>query len=266
MTRSPAKYTPFVRGSLGLHAGAAALLLTHPDMWPWGLGAVAINQAVLTGAGLWPTSDLLGANITCLPNTGRPEVALTFDDGPDPDITPHVLDILDQHGARASFFCIGARARDYPDIVREIARRGHAVENHTDRHLNRFAALHLGGIRREIVAAQRTLTELVGRPPEFFRAPMGLRSPLLQPVLSSVGLCLTSWTRRAMDGVVTDPVAAHNRLQKGLKAGDVLLLHDRKQSVGRDGPAVALTVLPRLLESMTMLGLRSVTLREGRSH
>lgn len=255
--------TPFTRTAVGVHAAAAALILAQPSTWPWALGAVGLNQAFLTGAGMWPTSSLLGANLTRLPETGRAEVALTFDDGPDPAITPQVLDLLDAYGARATFFCIGARARCYPEIVREIVRRGHAVENHTDRHPNGFAALPPSALRREIVAAQATLAELTGTPPVFFRAPMGLRSPLLQPVLFRLGLRLASWTRRALDGARGDPVAALNRLQQGLKAGDVLLLHDRELTPGQDGRAVVLTVLPRLLTTLTMHGLHCVTLREG---
>src|ERR1700752_124339 len=151
--------TPVIRASIGVHAASAALGVTQPWAWPWALSGVALNHAVLTGAGMWPTGSLLGANLTRLPETGRAEVALTFDDGPDPDITPRDLDLLDAHGARATFFCIGARARSYPDVVREIARRGHAIENHTDRHLNAFAALPPARLRREIVAAQGTLSE-----------------------------------------------------------------------------------------------------------
>jgi peptidoglycan-N-acetylglucosamine deacetylase len=251
-----------VRASIGLHAAAAAFALASPA-WPWALGGVALNQAVLLGAGMWPRSTLLGPNLRRLPPTGRAEVALTFDDGPDPEVTPRVLDLLDRYGARGSFFCIGARARIHPALVRDIVRRGHAVENHTDRHPNRFAALTLGGLRREIATAQATFTELAGTPPVFFRAPMGLRSPLLQPVLAGQGLRLASWTRRAFDGLRGDARAGSARLLHGLAAGDVLLLHDGGAARTSDGQAVVLAMLPGLLAALARSGLRSVTLREG---
>lgn len=252
-----------LRISIGLHAAAAVFVVAVPSAWPWALGSVALNQAVLTGAGMWPRSTLLGPNLRRLPTAGRAEVVLTFDDGPDPEVTPRVLDLLDQYGARASFFCIGARARANPHLVRDIVRRGHTVENHTDRHPYHFAALPPDRLRREIAAAQGTLAGLAGTPPCFFRAPMGLRSPLLQPVLAGQGLRLVSWTRRALDGLRGDPVAAGARLRRGLAAGDVLLLHDGGAARTPDGRAVALAVLPDLLEALAARGLRSVTLRDG---
>lgn len=251
------------RASIGVHAAAAALVLTVPPAWPWALGSVVLNHAVLTCAGLWPRGSLLGPNLHRLPPTGRNEVALTFDDGPDAEITPVVLDILDRYGASASFFCIGNRAEAHPGLVREIVRRGHSVENHSNRHPNRFAAMSFGEMRREIGTAQSTLARIAGRPPVFFRAPMGLRSPLLQPVLAGQGLRLVSWTRRALDGLRVDPIVAANRLRRGLAAGDVLLLHDGRAARAPDGRAVVLNVLPGLLEHLAEHGLRSVTLQDG---
>jgi peptidoglycan/xylan/chitin deacetylase (PgdA/CDA1 family) len=251
------------RASIGVHAAAAALVLTVPPAWSWALGSVALNHAILTCAGLWPRGSLLGPNLDRLPPTGRNEVALTFDDGPDPEITPRVLDLLDRYGAFASFFCIGNQAEAHPALVRDIVRRGHSVENHTNRHPRRFAAMSSSGMRREITAAQSTLARIAGTQPIFFRAPMGLRSPLLQPVLAGQGLRLVSWTRRALDGLRGDPIAASTRLRRGLAAGDVLLLHDGRAAHAPDGRAVVLNVLPGLLDHLAARGLRSVTLRDG---
>ncbi len=260
---APSRLPVVPRVSIGVHAAAAALAMAVPAAWPWALGGVALNQAVLIAAVLSPRSTLLGPNLWRLPSHGRAEIALTFDDGPDPEVTPRVLDLLDAHGARASFFCIGAGARANPALVREIVRRGHSVENHTYRHPHHFAALPPSGLRQEIAAAQATLAELAGTPPRFFRAPMGLRSPLLQPILAEQGLCLVSWTRRALDGLRGDPVAAAARLRRGLAAGDVLLQHDGRAARTPDGTAVALTVLPGLLAVLAARGLRSVTLGDG---
>jgi len=252
-----------VRSSIGLQAAAAAVALAVPTAWPWAMGGVAVNQAVLAWAGMWPRSTLLGPNLRRLPCSGRPEVALTFDDGPDPEVTPLVLDLLDRHGACATFFCIGARARAYPGVVRDIVRRGHAVENHSDRHLNRFAILPPGGLGREIDGAQATLAALAGAAPAFFRAPMGLRSPLLEPILARRDLRLVSWTRRALDGVHGDPMTAAGRLRRDLGAGDILLLHDGRAARTPHGDPVVLAVLPGLLAELAAQGLRSVTLRTG---
>ncbi len=255
----PAPLPSVLRISVGLHAAAAVATLAAPAIWPWALGGIAANHAVLGLAGLLPRARLLGPNLRRLQG-GRPEVALTFDDGPDPEVTPRVLDLLDRHGARASFFCIGAAARRWPALTREIVARGHIVENHTDSHPPHFAAMSIGAMRRELDAAQATLTELAGAPPRFFRAPMGLRSPLLQPLLAARGLTLVSWTRRALDGVDGNPRAVEARLRDRLRGGDVLLLHDGRAARTPDGAAVALAVLPGLLAELDARGLRAVSL------
>src|SRR4030095_9428407 len=115
----------------------------------------------------------------------------------------------------------------YPEIVREIARRGHSVENHSNRHRNGFAGYGLRRLSRDIEAAQETLSALAGRAPAFFRAPMGLRSPLLDPVLARHGLTYVSWTRRGFDTIDGSPARVLARLVRGLSAGDILMLHDR---------------------------------------
>ena len=132
--------TPLLKASAALHVGAAALALARPSLWPWALGAVILNHAQLTATGLWPRSTLLGPNLTRLPAAAarRGEIALSIDDGPDPAVTPQVLDLLDQYAVKATFFCVGRRVEDYAELAREIVRRGHAIENHSYRHLNYF--------------------------------------------------------------------------------------------------------------------------------
>jgi peptidoglycan/xylan/chitin deacetylase (PgdA/CDA1 family) len=193
----------------------------------------------------------------------RGEIALTFDDGPDPEVTPRVLDVLAAHGARATFFCVGGRARRHPGLVRDVAAAGHAVENHTEHHSTGFAWYGRARLRAEIDAAQRTLAALAGRAPRYFRAPFGMRSPLLDPALAQLGLRLVSWTRRGYDTRDADAARVLGRLVRGLAAGDILVLHDGV-ATGRPMPAnTALAVLPALLQHVRAAGLRPVTLREA---
>jgi peptidoglycan/xylan/chitin deacetylase (PgdA/CDA1 family) len=220
------------------------------------------NHVVLGVIGMWPRSRLLGPNLVRLPAAAarRGEVALTFDDGPDPEVTPQVLDLLDNAGAKASFFCLGARAAAHPEIVRDMVRRGHSVENHSQRHPNLFACYGLRALRREIESAQTAIAGITNRPPAFFRAPVGLRSPLLDPVLARTGLRYVSWTRRGYDAVRGDPTGVLRRLTRGLAAGDVLLLHDGSSARTSAGRPVVLQVLPVLLEQLAARGLKAVTL------
>lgn len=261
--------TPLIALTGLVHIGAAALLLARPELWPWALGVVAGNHVVLTATGLWPRSRGLGPNWTRLPGSTAPdnavepgkEVALTIDDGPDPEVTPRVLDLLDAHGARATFFCIGDRAARHPELCREIVARGHAVENHSQQHRHTFSLLGPRGFRRELQVAQDTLTRITGERPLFFRAPAGLRNPFLDPVLHDLGLRLASWTRRGFDTRNGDADAVLRRLTRDLRAGDILLLHDGHAARTQDGQPVILAVLPRLLDMLAEKNLHTVTLR-----
>ena len=150
---------------------------------------------------LFPRGRFLGPNIDRLSAdaVARGEVSLTFDDGPDPEVTPAVLDLLDRYQMRASFFCIGEKASAHPALVREIASRGHSLENHSQCHSPAFAFFGLGRLAREVESVQRIIADLGGRLPSYFRAPMGMRSPLLDPIMARRGLryacwCTATWT------------------------------------------------------------------------
>lgn len=254
--------SPLIRAAIALHVAALAALIVRPGNWPIVLAAVVAMHLALALAGLWPRSRLLGPNLVRLPRAAilRDEVVLSFDDGPDPAVTPAVLELLDRFGAKASFFCVAERAAREPQLVAEIVRRGHSVENHSARHSNAFAFQGYRGFRRELAAAQDMLARLAGRAPAWFRAPMGIRNPFLEPALAHSGLQYVSWTRRGYDAVRGDAAGVLRRLTRGLAAGDILLLHDGHPARTAQGVPVVLAVLPRLLEILAAQGLRAVSL------
>ena len=261
------KWTPprLVSASVGLHVAAASALIGRPELWPWALGGVVANHLVLTGAGLWPRSRLLGPNWTSLPPAvaARGEVAVTIDDGPDPDVTPQVLDLLDAHSARATFFCIGERVEKHAALAKEIVRRGHTIENHSQRHLHHFSVLGPGSLTAEVERAQNSIATVTGNLPCFFRAPAGLRSPFLDWVLNGLNLRLASWTRRGFDTLSRDADAVLGKLTRKARGGDILLLHDGHAGRTPSGSVLILEVLPRLLTSLAASGLKPVTLRSA---
>jgi peptidoglycan/xylan/chitin deacetylase (PgdA/CDA1 family) len=255
--------SPLLYASAALHLSAAAATLARPHAWPWALGAVAANHCGLAAAGLWPRSHLLGPNWTRLPrNGGEPGgVAITIDDGPDPDVTPQVLSQLAAYRAHATFFCIGERVERYADLAQDIVSRGHDIENHSQRHRHNFSLMGPGSMSAEISRGQDSILRVTGSRPRFFRAPAGLRNPFLDPVLTRLHLALVSWTRRGFDTVNPNADAVYRRLTNGLQDGDILLLHDGNAARGRGGKPVILEVLPQLLDALAAKHLRPVTLR-----
>jgi peptidoglycan/xylan/chitin deacetylase (PgdA/CDA1 family) len=256
---------PLLAVSAGIHVVAAAALAAAPQHWRLAAAVLAGDHTLLAAAGLWPSSRLLGPNLSRLPAAAarRGEVALTFDDGPDPRVTPAVLDRLGRAGVHASFFFIGRRAAAHPELVAEAVRRGHRVENHSWSHPHAFTWYPPGALRREVRRAQEALTQAGGACPRLFRAPAGFRNFLLERELAAAGLQLASWTRRGFDTVSRDPLRVLRRLLRGIAAGDVLLLHDGSAARDRRGVPVVLETLPRLLDELAARGLRAVPMPPG---
>jgi len=185
-------------------------------------------------------------------------VALTFDDGPDPVETPAILDLLEARGHRATFFLIGARASQYPDLVRRIAGQGHTIGNHSYHHYPWTAALPVRQLANELATASQLLERLGGRPVRWVRAPVGLLSPPVANAIAATPLVTVHWTATARDGVRwAQPARCLARLRRALVPGAILVLHD-----GVTGPtgSVARQILPVLLDDLDARGLRSVSL------
>ena len=256
---------PIFVASAGVHALALGAAVVVPGAWPWALGAVALNHALITGAVLMPRGSLIGPNVTRLPQAAidRRELALTIDDGPDPEVTPQVLDLLDAAGARATFFCIAERVAAHPGLAREIIARGHSIQNHTAIHRHDFSLLGPRGYAAEISRAQDMLVAATGQRPTCFRAPAGFRNPFLAPVLRRLGLSLVSWTRRGFDTRERNAAKVLARLSRNMSAGDILLMHDGNAARTANGRPVVLEVLPPLLQKIAQARLRAVTLPEG---
>lgn len=255
------RLSPFLRASVALHAAAIPALVWAPNRWPWIAGALVVDHQITIAGGLLPRSALLGPNLRrSRAAEAAGAVVLTFDDGPDPVVTPKVLDALDERNAKATFFCIGAHAARHRTLAAEIALRGHRLENHSHTHSNGFCFFPPAKLDREIGRCQEELQRASGRVPSFFRAPAGIRSPLLEAALVRAGLRLASWTRRGFDAVARDPAAVAARLTRNLRAGDVVLLHDgaRHPHPGRE--RVVLEALPRVLDAIAAAGLRTTPL------
>jgi len=185
----------------------------------------------------------------------RPCVALTFDDGPSPEVTPKVLAILEEKNVRATFFMIGRRVVASPDLARRIVRAGHAVGNHTHSHPALFCFLTPRRLHREIQQAQDAILQATGVRPSIFRPPVGLRHPLLRPSLEHASLELVLWRLRSYD---TRKVTAHElrtRILTRVQPGAIILLHDRPGP----GSSSMLASLPGVIDALSAGGFDFVT-------
>ncbi len=196
--------------------------------WRVGLPAMVLSHAVFWGGTLVPGSRLFSPVLVRLPIQYQADkrVWLTIDDGPCAQ-TPALLDLLDAHGAKATFFLVGARAREFPQHVREIRRRGHDIGNHSDSHpAGWFWCLSPRRMAREIDQAQATLTDIAGVAPVWFRAVVGMANPFVAACLRRHGLARVAWTARGFDGSIADPVRVVARVRRQLRPGAIVLTHE----------------------------------------
>lgn len=220
----------------GATLGVPAMVASHAPFW-WGT--------------LWPHSRVFGPVLNRL-TTDEHLVWLTIDDGPSDD-TSTILDALDAHGAKATFFLVGARAAARPDLVREIARRGHGIGNHSSTHPAKwFWALGPARMRREIADTQRILTDILGAPPRWFRAVVGMSNPFVSAALKALGLARVAWSARGFDGVAGDPVRVVARIERDLSPGAIVLLHEGAAHGGN------VETIRLLLQRLDALGYRAM--------
>lgn len=200
-----------------------------------------------------PAARGLGPAATSFEPAGR-EVWLTIDDGPDPATTPPMLELLDAHQARATFFLIGAKAARHPELVAEIVRRGHAVGNHTFTHpCFRFWCAPGARTGAEIDAAAVALRPAGAAGLPYFRPPAGLKSLALQPQLAARGLTLVLWNVRSLDTLPFRAGTVVARLARKVGPGAILLLHE-----GRPRTAHHVAILAGLLAQLRRTGYACV--------
>lgn len=192
--------------------------------WEWAVASQAVLAAVWACGTFLPNSPLFGPVFRRVEGEGA---LLSIDDGPDPVDTPVLLDLLDRHGKKAVFFVIGEKVRRYPDLAREIVRRGHQIGNHTMTHpAGTMWCAGSARTRHEIVECSRVIEEVTGVKPRWFRAPAGHRNWFTHPVLREQGLELVGWRKRAFDAVRRDVPWIVERLTRDVRDGDILLLHE----------------------------------------
>lgn len=195
--------------------------------------AAAATAALLTGAcayaALWPQSNLFGHVLVAGSNPNQ--IALTYDDGPNPAATERLLEVLSRHNIRATFFMIGRFVRQRPDLARAVAAAGHLIGNHTMTH-PWLAFQSNARIREELSACNHALEDALGIPIRYFRAPHGARRPYVLRTARTLGLTPVQWNVTAFDWQPLPPAKILNHIQRGIgqnrrrKRSSNILLHD----------------------------------------
>ena len=218
--------------------------------WRWGVPLLLLSHLTMVWGTLKPQSRLFSPVLTRLPGAGK-SVWLTIDDGPS-DETAAILDLLDTHRAKASFFLVGERALARPDTVREIVRRGHGIGNHSFDHPSAwFWALPPAAMREQVDRAQTVLADIAGTPPRWFRAVVGMANPFVGAALKRHGLARVAWSARGFDAVEADPAKVVARIERDVRPGAIVLLHEGAAH-GRNVEILAL-----LLARLQALGYRA---------
>ena len=233
----------------------ASLALVYPFAL-WRLLLAAFIYAVGTGLMLYllfhPRNQWLVANRSRVDGVGC--VALTFDDGPDPVDTPKLLDILREKGVKATFFVVGKRADQYPQIVRRAWAEGHLLGNHTWSHQPLFCFLMPRRLRAEMERGTESIRRSCGFRPRAFRSPVGLRHPLLGPYLKEAGLEYVSWSIRTCDTLSRNSNVLASRILNKVASGDIILLHDHLPA----GADAMLEALPGVIDELRLRGFEFV--------
>jgi peptidoglycan/xylan/chitin deacetylase (PgdA/CDA1 family) len=169
-------------------------------------------------------SQLFGATFFGAPGRSR-QIALTYDDGPNDPHTQKLLDVLDKHGAKATFFLIGRYVKQRPEIAREVARRGHVIGNHTFTHPN-LIFTGQAALRRELDETEQALAGAVGEHSRLFRPPFGARRPATLRLARKLGLDTIMWSVKCWDWSAPSAEYIVKKAVRGIRGGDVILLHD----------------------------------------
>lgn len=182
---------------------------------------------------VWASADI-GSGVylkaLCRAESADKVVALTFDDGPDADSTPRVLDLLKRYDVRATFFVVGEQARQNPELIHRMVAEGHTVANHSYYHLPQSTLWSSQRYTEELFRCNDVVARLTGLRMRFYRPPFGVTNPPIARAVKNLGLIPVGWSVRSLDTMTKNRDRVVDRVMRGLRGGDVILLHDRLEN------------------------------------
>ncbi|WP_246125954.1 polysaccharide deacetylase family protein [Bizionia myxarmorum] len=185
-------------------------------------------------------------------NATKNQIALTFDDGPNPDFTPQVLKLLKLHQAKATFFCIGKHIENHPELFNKIIADGHTIGNHTYSHPNNFGFLTTKKVQSELEQTRNIIKKVSGLTSKLYRPAFGVTNPRIRRAVQNLNLTTIGWNKRSLDTTNKTEKTILKRVTKNIKTGDVILLHDTSEKSVR--------VLEQLLLILRNNNMKSVTI------
>jgi len=178
-------------------------------------------------------------------------VSITFDDGPNQEITPKILELLNKYEAKATFFCIGKHVEGHPEIVKDIIATGHSIGNHTYSHSKSFGFFSSEKVKGELLRTKSVVKNLTGLEMNLYRPAFGVTNPMIGKAVEQLELKSIGWNIRSLDTTPRSEEMVFKRITAKLSKGDIILLHDTSEK--------AVVVLERLLVFLKEKNLRSVT-------
>lgn len=162
----------------------------------------------------------------CSMHGKKSEIALTFDDGPDPELSPAIVKILDKYDIKAAFFCIGRKMDENPEMIRILDKKGHIIGNHSYGHSRYFDFMQRYFMKKDILKTSESLKIIIEKKPLFFRPPYGVTNPALMRALKKLNFHVIGWSLRSLDTSSENAAETLCKMKQKLRPGDIILLHD----------------------------------------
>jgi peptidoglycan-N-acetylglucosamine deacetylase len=235
-------------------AVAGILLMITDIRYGWLLAALAAVYIYLLVMGSLKICSGFYMDVSCRGGSEEKVIALTFDDGPDINHTPHILEILEKHQVRATFFVIGSKAEKQENILRQIVSQGHSIGNHSYSHAFFFDLFGRKKMEQDLQKADELIMKVTGKKPVLFRPPYGVTNPVLARVVKKLGYRAIGWSVRSLDTVLKDEGKVIERIKDRLHPGAVILMHDDRE--------VTVRVIEKIIFMVKEEGYRFVGIEE----
>lgn len=232
--------------------GVLGFFFHHPSWFYFPV--VIIYLVVPVALSFIPCSQFHHYPVVCRGIGTEKTVSLTFDDGPDPENTPAILEVLRKHNVVGTFFLIGHKIEGNEDLVKIINKEGHTLGNHSFSHTNFWDFWPPFLIHRDLMRAGEMINQVVGKKPKFFRPPFGVINPMVSSALRKCGYSVIAWSRWSLDTAIKNPENLFKRITKGLSSGDIILMHDTQK--------VTTAILEKVIIEIHHQGFRIVPLEK----